>query len=122
MAGSLKDILSNLSTDIDQETLLLYLQDKLSAEKKNEVERKLMENEFADAALEGLSELKNRDKIPSLVKQLNTDLRKNLRKKKYRHRAIHIKEQPWIYITFAILLMLVIIGFFLVRLMMKKHS
>ena len=34
MPDNLKDILSHLTTDIDQETLLLYLQDKLPAEKK----------------------------------------------------------------------------------------
>ena len=41
MQGKLKDILSGLSTEIDQETLLLYLQDKLSPEKKHEVEKKI---------------------------------------------------------------------------------
>ena len=40
MHENLKDILSHLTTDIDQETLLLYLQDKLPAEKKHEVEKK----------------------------------------------------------------------------------
>lgn len=33
MQENLKDILSHLTTDIDQETLLLYLQDKLPVEK-----------------------------------------------------------------------------------------
>ena len=42
MTDNLKDILSHLSTDIDQETLLLYLQDKLSEEKKHEVEKTLL--------------------------------------------------------------------------------
>ena len=40
MPGNLKDILAHLSTEIDQETLLLYLQDKLSPEKKHELEKK----------------------------------------------------------------------------------
>ena len=43
MSDNLKDILSHLSPEIDQETLLLYLQNKLSVEKKHEVERKLLE-------------------------------------------------------------------------------
>ena len=51
MPDHLKDILSHLSTDIDQETLLLYLQDKLSDEKKHEVEKKLLDNEFANDAM-----------------------------------------------------------------------
>ena len=39
-----KDILSHLSTEVDQETLLLYLQNKLSAEKRHEVEKQLLSN------------------------------------------------------------------------------
>ena len=63
MPDDLKDILSHLSTDIDQETLLLYLQDKLSEEKKHEVEKKLLENEFANDAMEGLQEIKDKQQI-----------------------------------------------------------
>ena len=51
MQENLKDILSHLSTEVDQETLLLYLQGKLSAEQQHEVEKKIMENEFASDAL-----------------------------------------------------------------------
>ena len=47
MDEKFKDILSNLSTEVDQETLLLYLQGKLSEEKKHEVEKTLAANEFA---------------------------------------------------------------------------
>ena len=50
MSDNLKNILSHLTTEIDQETLLLYLQDKLPAEKKHEVEKTLAENEFANDA------------------------------------------------------------------------
>jgi hypothetical protein len=41
MQENLKDILTNLSTEVDQETLLLYLQGKLSAEQQHEVEKKM---------------------------------------------------------------------------------
>ncbi len=44
MQENLKDILSNLSTEVDQETLLLYLQGKLSAEQQHEVEKKMLKN------------------------------------------------------------------------------
>ena len=48
MSERLKDILSNLSPEIDQETLLLYLQNKLPADKKHEVEKKLLESMLYD--------------------------------------------------------------------------
>jgi hypothetical protein len=43
MPANYKDILSHLSTEVDQATLLLYLQNKLSEEKKHEVEKWMLE-------------------------------------------------------------------------------
>ena len=82
MQENLKDILSHLSTEVDQETLLLYLQGKLSAEQQHEVEKKIMENEFASDAIEGLDQFKDKHHLQALVEQLNKDLKKKNRKEK----------------------------------------
>ena len=82
MSENLKDILSNLNPDIDQETLMLYLQGKLSAEKQHEVEQQMMENEFNADALEGLEQMKNKREISSIVEQLQRDLKKKTEKKR----------------------------------------
>ncbi|MEJ0102265.1 MAG: hypothetical protein WDO19_06815 [Bacteroidota bacterium] len=92
MADNLKDILSNLSPDIDQETLMLYLQNKLPEEKRHEVEKTLMDNEFADDAMEGLQQFNDKKQIDLLVEQLNTDLRHKLEKKKQRREKIAHKR------------------------------
>ena len=42
MSDKLKDILSHLSTEVDQETLLKYLEGKLSDEQKHEIEKKML--------------------------------------------------------------------------------
>jgi hypothetical protein len=75
MKDNLKDILSNLNPDIDQETLLLYLQGKLSAEKQHELEMQMLDNNFETDALEGLQTLSNAQNVSYLVEQLNRDLR-----------------------------------------------
>ena len=115
---NLKDILSNLSTDIDQETLLLYLQDKLTAEKKHEVEMKLMENEFASDATEGLQEFKNKESLSLLVDQLNRDLKRKL-KSKTRPNKIHLAEQPWIYFAVILIIILIILSYFVIHRMLR---
>jgi len=115
MSDNLKDILSNLSHDIDQEMLLQYLQNKLPEEKKHEVEKNLLDNDFAEDALEGLRQFENSQQINSLVDQLNADLRKKLEKKKKFREKLRLKEQPWIYITAIIILMLIIIAYIVVR-------
>jgi hypothetical protein len=108
MQGNLKDILSSLSTDIDQETLLLYLQGKLPAEKKHEVEKKLMESDFTDDAFEGLHEIKDKEQIPYMVEMLNRELKKKTEKKKQRREKMRIKDQPWLYISILILIILLV--------------
>ena len=115
MPNNLKDILSHLSTDIDQETLLLYLQDKLSEEKKHEVEKKLLENEFANDAVEGLQEFKDKQQIAYMVDMLNRDLKKRTEKKKKRREKMILKDQSWLYISIVIIILLIIISYLLVH-------
>lgn len=119
MSDNLKDILSHLSTDIDQETLLLYLQDKLSEEKKHEVEKQLLENEFADDAMEGLREMKDKQQITYMVEMLNRDLKKKTEKKKQRREKMKLPSQNWLYISIIIVLLLVIISYIVIRRMQQ---
>jgi predicted secreted protein len=120
MSESLKDILSHLSADIDQETLLLYLQDKLSAEKKHEVEKKLLENEFANDAAEGLQQFKNKERVSLLVEQLNRELKNKLKTRKKIQR-IHLKEQPWLYLAVIIIIILIVISYFVIHRLLQHR-
>ena len=63
MSDNLKDILSHLSTEVDQETLLKYLEGHLSEEQKHEVEKQMLGSDFTDDAMEGLQEIKNKEKM-----------------------------------------------------------
>ena len=99
MKENIKNILTNLSTDIDQEILLQYLQDKLSEEKKHEVEKQLLENEFASDAIEGLQQIKNKKDINIIIDQLNRDLKLKTAKKNQRRERIKLQDQPWMYIS-----------------------
>jgi predicted secreted protein len=120
MPDNLKDILSHLSTDIDQETLLLYLQDKLSDEKKHEVEKKLLENDFASDAMEGLQEFKDKQQVAYMVDMLNRDLKKKTEKKKQRREKMRLKDQSWLYISIIIIILLIIISYMIVHKTMQK--
>lgn len=115
MPENYKDILSHLSTEVDQETLLLYLQGKLSEEKKHEVEKQLMQNEFDNEAMEGLQEIKDKQQIQYMVEMLNRDLKKKTEKKRLRREKMKLKDQPWLYISIAILLLLIIISYIVIR-------
>jgi anti-sigma factor RsiW len=54
MSDDLLNILSNSNKDIDNQKLMDYLSDKLSAEEKHEVEKTLVDSELMNDAVEGL--------------------------------------------------------------------
>lgn len=118
MQENLKDILSHLSTNVDQETLLLYLQGKLSPEKQHEVEKQIIDSEFESDAFEGLQKIKDQQRLQSIVNQLNYDLkRKTARKKAYKEK-LRLKKEPWLMLSIIIILLLIIISFIVIY----KHS
>jgi hypothetical protein len=121
MADNYKDILSHLSTEIDQETLLLYLQGKLSDEKKHEVEKKLLENDFAGDAMEGLQEIKDKEQISYMVDMLNRDLKKKTEKKRQRREKLKIKDQPWLYVSILILILLMVLSYIIIYRLLKDN-
>ena len=122
MTENLRDILSHLSPDIDEETLLLYLQNKLSTEKKHEVEKKLLENDFAGDAAEGLQNINDQQRISYLVETLNRDLKKRLEKNKRRRQKMKITQQPWIFVTIIIILLLIVIAYVVIYFLLKSNS
>jgi hypothetical protein len=115
MSNDLKDILSQLNPDIDQETLLRYLEGKLSHEQQHEVEKKMLDDEFTSDALEGLKEIRNKQGISELIKELNRDLKKKTDKKKRFREKMQLKMDPWILITVFIILTLVIISYIIIK-------
>ena len=121
MSDKLKDILSHLSTEIDQETLIKYLEGKLSDEQKHELEKKMIDSEFANDAMEGLQEIKNKARMLSLVDQLNRDLHKKLEKKKQRREKFRFKDQPWLYIAIVIILLLIVLSYAVIHRMLQQQ-
>jgi len=115
MSDELKDILSNLNKDIEQEKLLDYLNKKLSAAEAHEVEKQMAADEFMNDAVEGLENFKNKKDLSLLVEQLNNDLKKQTAKKKRKKEKRKLRDQPWLYITIIILLLLVVISFVLIK-------
>ena len=120
LLDKLKDILSHLSTEVDQETLLRYLEGKLSEEQRHEVEKKMMATNFTDDAMDGLQEIKNKEKISSLVEQLNRDLHKKLEKKKQKREKLRFKDQPWLYIAIFIILLLIVLSYMVIHRMLQQ--
>ena len=115
MSKELKDILSHLNPEVDQETLLQYLQGKLSAEQQHEVEKQLMDSDFETDALEGLQHFKDKKNISLLVDQLNADLKKRTEKKKRFKQKLKLELDSSLVLAVIIILLLVVISFVIIH-------
>lgn len=115
MNENLKDILSNLHPGVNQETLLKYLEGKLSAQEQHEVEKNLLDDDFEAEAIEGLQNIQNKETISTLVEQLNRDLKKKTsRKKKWLFKR-EAKVESWLLLTIIIILLMAVISFLVIR-------
>ena len=116
MDDDLLNILSNSNKDIDNQKLMDYISGKLSTDEKHDFEKTSIDSEMINDAVEGLEKLKNRN-VSALVEQINTNLHKQLEKKKSKKLKRRIKDLPWLYLSIIIILLIILISF----LVIKKH-
>ena len=115
MSDGLKDILSNLNNEIEQDKLLDYLNKKLSATEAHEVEKQMAGDDFMNDAVEGLEDFKNKKDLSLYVQQLNKDLKKHTRQKNLKKDKRKLQEYPWLYFSIALLILLAVISYILVK-------
>jgi len=115
MDSEIINILSNSNKDIDNQKLMDYLSDKLSGKDKHEVEKLMADSPLVNDAVEGLQQFENKKNLSAFVDQLNAGLRKQLKKKAQRKQKRKLRDQPWLYLTIVIILLLVVIGFIVIK-------
>jgi hypothetical protein len=119
MNDELKEILSNLNPEVDQETLLRYLQGKLSEQEQHDIEKQMMDGDFEADALEGLQEFKNKKNLSSLVDQLNADLKRRTEKKKRFRQKMKLNLDSNLIIAIVIILLLIVLSYFIIHKMVS---
>jgi anti-sigma factor RsiW len=120
MNPDLLNILSNSNKDIDNQKLMDYLAGKLSEQEKHEVERWMADNDFANEAMEGLQDFSGKKDLNNYVDQLNKELNQYIQQKKQRREHRKIKDQPWTYLAVFLILLLVIMGWIVIRMIQNK--
>ena len=119
MKENLKDILSHLNANVDQEVLLKYLQGKLSNEEQHNIEKFLLDDPFEADAAEGLAAIKNKETIPSVVSQLNRDLKKKTSRRKAWVFQREAKLESWLLVAIILILLLAVVGYLVIHFMTK---
>ena len=115
MSDDLKDILGNSNKDIDNQQLMDYLSKKLTKEDAHDIEKMMADDDFVNDAVEGLQDISNTSNIEAYAEQLNFNLQKQLALKKQRKQKRKLKDQPWIYLAIATILLICGIIYFILK-------
>jgi anti-sigma factor RsiW len=118
MTDNWKDILIQ-SSAIDQKKLMDYLEGKLSDKEKHEVESLLNDSPFLDDAVEGLSQMKDKQKIAAILTELDNHLHQKIKEKKKR-KAKDLFFPGWLVFATATIIILILIAFIIYKMYTTK--
>ena len=115
MTGPKKDKI-NLSEQgvVTEEALIAYINNKLSPDEKQQLEKLLQEDPFAQDALEGLQSSTNRASVTTSISSLNKKVRERSGLKERKKLQIHWANYAWAAVLVGLLIAIgfVMINFF----------
>jgi hypothetical protein len=105
--------------NIPAEKLLAYLEDRLGDRERLEVEMAMVESSFLSDAAEGLEQLGDTHRIQGMVDGLNRGLLRRTSQLSRRHKRVLAGFPGWLAFTVLILLILIVAGFFVLKLLSR---
>lgn len=114
MQDDLLNILSNSNKEIDNQKLMDYLSNQLSDKEKHEFEKELVDSEMLTDAVEGLENFRNKNDVSLFADQLNSNLQKQLHKKKLRKKKRLLTNMQWLYFAIVLILLLLVVSYFII--------
>ncbi|MEJ7627769.1 MAG: hypothetical protein WKF35_12970 [Ferruginibacter sp.] len=113
MSDNLNDINNN---DLkDQRSLLDYLNKDMTDRDQHDFENTISDDVFLTDAIEGLDKIRDKKNIAADVMHLNAELKKQVSKNKRRKDKRKLADQPWIYYTVILILILVVLAYIVIR-------
>ena len=114
MTDKWKDILTQKSS-LDPHKLMDYLEGKLSDKEKHEVESVLADSAFMDDAAEGLNEMKDKQKIASILFELNCQLHKKTQQRRKLQFSNRLPFPGWLIFTTVTIILLIVLAYIIFR-------
>ncbi len=105
----------NTDDELNEGELLKYIKGNATQEEQHAVETKMANSGFVNDAMEGLQQIAASGKLNEYVQQLNKHLHQQLLLPKQRKEKRKIKELTWITIAVAVVLLLCILGYWVIR-------
>lgn len=104
---------------ITEEALLAYANNTLSVEERQEVEKLLKDDPFAQDALEGLVAIENKSAVSNTVSALNKKVRERTGVKERKTISLHWTNYAWAAVLIGLL---VGVGFVMINFLSKDNS
>ena len=103
----------------DQQVLISYLNDELSAEEKRALEEMIIDDPLVGDAVEGLYGLKEKSDITEINQSLSLIIENQVRKKKKKKTYQPLGFPLWLILLISLTLMVVLVGYVLISLLQK---
>jgi hypothetical protein len=100
---------------ISEQKLMDYLEGKLSPGEAHEVEKLMADSGFLDDAVEGLSEMKDKQKIATILQELNGQLNTRIKQKTRKNKLLIPDQLTLTVATTVTLLLLIVIAYVIYR-------
>ncbi|MFC4230602.1 hypothetical protein ACFOW1_01780 [Parasediminibacterium paludis] len=111
------DVTHILKEDALQDAQLInYLVGNLSDEERHAIELQMLEDDFANDAIEGLENVSNKAQLDTYVKQLNQQLQKQIATKKQRKAKRKLADNQWLVISICVVLAICLLGYYMLHL------
>lgn len=108
------DDLNNIWTnedELNQDDLLKYLKGKSLSGETHAIEEQMAADPFVNDAVEGLQEMKDKEKLNDYISDLNKNLQKQIAKNKKVKEKRKIKDINWIVLAVILILAFSIMAF-----------
>ena len=109
-----QDILQK-NGQISEQKLMDYLEGRLSPDESHEVEKLMVDSGFIDDAVEGLSEMKDKQKIAGILHDLNGQLNKKISQKAKKNKLLIPDQLTLTVATTITVLLLIVIAYVIYR-------
>lgn len=120
MNGNLQDIMNSTSGRVTEQQLMDYLEGKLPPEQAHEVEKMMADSGFLDDAVEGLSHMKDKQRIATILHELNSKLHAKTRKQKSKHAHLLPDQQTLSIVALLTVLLLAVLAYVIFRMYQSR--
>lgn len=114
-----KNIKDHNSAGIDEEHLLAYIEGTMPPEEQHRIEEILEADPFLNDAVEGLSEIKDRQQLRAIAGQINAQLSRQIQNRRRQRRNRSKLTDHWGWLFVLIVLLLIIVSWWVIKTIQK---